>query len=129
MSADMPVTFEAGCVFSPNFVVCGPGGVMIRRRGKCEGLCGKDDARLIDHEPNSPYWGVDTDCECGDRFQDGDMCPRPGGRVWRKEARTRFEKRWADGLPEGTEPIRDMSEEGGMWLTGVRLPDGTEVQR
>lgn len=123
------VVFEPGCVFGTNTVVCGPGGVTIRRLGHCWGLCGKADARLVDRVPNSPYWGNDTYCACGDTMEDGELRRRPGGRVWRKEAKTRFEKLWDAALPVGTEPIRDMSEEGGMWLTGVRLPDGTVVER
>ena len=127
MSAD--VVFEPACTSAPGIVMCGPGGVVIRQRGKCFGLCAGDNARLAVRHPSSPWYGLDVDCECGDSWSEGELRQRPFARAWRKKAVARFEKAWEKALPEGTVALRRQGGDGDGYLTGVRLPDGTVVNR
>ena len=131
MGAVSEVSFEPGCTILPGVVICGPGGVVVRKPGKCSGLCGKDEARRIVRYPNSAYYGPTVLCECGDGWSDGFLHERPFLRGWRKREQERFEKDWADALPEGAEALYGMDPDGDnfAWLYAVRLPDGTEVGR
>lgn len=125
--SETEVEFAPGCVGGAGFIACGPGGVTIRERGKCRGLCEKPDARLIVREPNSGYYAPTVTCECGDTWDmEEGLFQRPFERGWRAKAQARFEASWESALPEGTQTVRD-DEQG--WLTGVVLPDGTEVSR
>ncbi len=116
-----PVEFTPGCIFGQNVIACGPGGVQIRDRRHCES-CGTVE-RCVENVPNSQYWGPDHFYECGAWFQDYDCECNPDGKESR---RGEFEARWEKALPEGTELIVNQED---AWLTGVRLPDGTEVLR
>jgi hypothetical protein len=41
------------------------------------------------------WYGTTTICcHCGDRWQDGELCPRPRRRGWRKEAAAKATARW-----------------------------------
>ena len=127
MSETQGVTFDPGCVILPGLTICGPGGVLIREHGQCRGECAKPDARLIVREPNSGYYAPTVHCECGDTWDmDEGMYARPFERGWRQKAQARFAANWDKALPEGTQTVRD-DEQG--WLTGVVLPDGTEVSK
>ncbi len=129
MTATAPavVRFEPGCQLSPGLSACGPGGVIIREVGVCEGDCGRPDARRVAQYPNSGYLPPTFLCECGDATHDS-WVVTPGGDTAdaRAAGRQRFGQRWEQALPEGTAPIYDPDL---AWLTGVRLPDGTEVSR
>jgi hypothetical protein len=122
------VNFQPGCTSVGSVIICGPGGVAIRDRRRCI-ECERPQARMVLREPNSPWYGGDFFCECGDVYMDGERCQRPFERGWRKRAQERFERMWAEALPEGTVALRDWSNDGSGWLSGVRLPDGTEVAR
>jgi hypothetical protein len=46
--------------------------------------CELDQAFLIEHHA---WYGQDATClVCGDRWQDGEMCPRPFARGWRRQS-------------------------------------------
>lgn len=127
------VIFETGCTISPGLAVCGPGGVVVQERGRCLGLCAKDDARLLVRWPNSAYYDPNVKCECGDHWCPSEdwLYPRPFERGWRQKATERFEAAWPAALPEGTKALygNDAGSDDFAWLYAVRLPDGTEVSR
>lgn len=125
------VEFAPGCVgIGGGVIACGPGGVVIQSHGRCLGLCARADARLLVREPNSPWWGADIRCECGDSWSDGELHGRPFRKGWRTAAQATFEAEWITALPEGTQALREWRDGEDLgYLTGVRLPDGTVVPR
>lgn len=129
VGAPAVVRFEPGCqLAAPGIIACGSGGVLVREVAQCEGACGRPDARLVAQYPNSGYMPPTIRCECGDTTQDSwVITPRDDDAAAAREvARRSFGQWWDRALPEGTRPVYDPDL---AWLTGVRLPDGTVVDR
>jgi hypothetical protein len=45
------------------------------------------------------WYGSTLYCACGDRWQDGELGPRPSQRGWREEAQQRFRAMWDNAAP------------------------------
>ena len=120
----MDVEIEAGCTPVDGGWMCGPGGFTARDHRTCPEC--KARHRFVVRYPNCAYYGTDEHGECGDSFQmsEGWRATRPFERGWRAKAQARFEDMWSKAAPEGTQPIYSPD---GIYMRGVRMPDGTEV--
>ena len=73
-------------------MVCGPPpGVYHRRILHCP-VCERSRRHIIQWD--GAWYGSTIYCACGDRWQDGEMAPRPFERGWRKKAQERFCAMW-----------------------------------
>lgn len=75
--------------------------------------CKKDQAFVIEI---IAWYGQDATClGCGERWNDGEMCPRPFARGWRRESIERAIKRLS--RPLDPDPFKDMEsdDENILW--------------
>lgn len=59
----------------------------------CSKVRGKPTRRKFLYEYEEWYGWTETCLTCGDRWEDGELCPRPRERGWRKEAVKRAKAR------------------------------------
>jgi hypothetical protein len=60
------------------------------------------------------YYGVTTYCcKCGDWWQDGELCPRPFARGWRKAQAKRFRRFWDQAVFGPAPSMQDLYPELG----------------
>ncbi|GHC38697.1 hypothetical protein GCM10010348_77610 [Streptomyces anthocyanicus] len=74
-----------------NVIVCHARHFTIRRIWRCP-TC-KTRRRML-FQDEAWYGMTMTCCHCGDRWQDGELCPRPAKRGWRKEAAAKATAEW-----------------------------------
>lgn len=79
------------CRIGTNVIACGPPGVYRRAILRC-GPCDRRHRFVISWD--GAWYGETLHGACGDRWQDGEMAPRPFERGWRKEAQEKFRARW-----------------------------------
>lgn len=85
------------CEIGTNVIVCGPPrGVYYRSIGSCP-ACERRH-RFITRWDGA-WYGTTEYGSCGDRWQDGEMAPRPFERGWRKEAQEHFRAMWDNAAP------------------------------
>lgn len=74
-----------------NVIVCRARRYNIRRIFRCP-TC-KTRRRMLAQD--EAWYGMTvTCCHCGDSWQDGELCPRPRMRGWRKEAAAKATAAW-----------------------------------
>jgi len=74
-----------------NVIVCRAARFAIRRILQCP-TC-RTRRRMLVHD--EAWYGTSmTCCHCGDRWQDGELYPRPRHRGWRKEAAAKATGEW-----------------------------------
>lgn len=84
------------CVSYGNAIVCGPGRTYRRFYGHCP-VC--DCRRRFVARFDGLYYGeTHMCCGCGDRWQDGEMCPRPFQRGWRDKAKETARTWWQEAM-------------------------------
>ena len=109
---------DGGCEFYTNIIICRPRGLTGRGIRHCP-TC-KHRRRFVRRW--EMWYGWDEQCTaCGDRWQDGERCPRPFVRGWRKEATAKAKERWAQALPS-----RDLDRSIKAYLAAYFAEDETE---
>lgn len=78
-------------VLGGGVIVCGLPGVYRRSVGYCP-VCDRRHGFVISW--GGAWYGSTHYGSCGDRWQDGEMAPRPFERGWRKRAREHFSDLW-----------------------------------
>lgn len=73
-------------------MVCGPPPGVYRRRILYCPVC--ERRRRFIERWDGAWYGTTQYCACGDRWQDGELAPRPFERGWRKEAQDHFRAMW-----------------------------------
>lgn len=87
----------SGCIPIQGGYICGTTSRYQRQHGKCYGLCGEENARIVVAE-GSPYYAPIVYCvDCGDSWSDGELGERPFARGWRKRAIERNQRMWDAG--------------------------------
>lgn len=81
------------CEVHGNAIVCRPRVVAERRLVRNCPTC-KARRRMYGALQWWYGWAI-TCCTCGETWQDGEMCPRPFMRGWRKESSAKARKRYA----------------------------------
>ena len=74
-----------------NVIVCRARRYATRRIMLCS-VCKTRRRMLVEDE--AWYGPTVTCCHCGDRWQDGELCPRSNKRGWRKEAAAKATATW-----------------------------------
>lgn len=78
-------------------IVCGPPpGVYYRKISHCP-ICERRRRTVIRWD--GAWYGTTVYCACGDRWQDGELVPRPFRKGWRKEAQQSFRAMWDNAAP------------------------------
>lgn len=79
------------CRVGTNVIVCGPPGVYRRAILDCP-ACDRRHRFVISWD--GAWYGQTYYGSCGDKWQDGEMYPRPFQRGWRQKAQADFRRRW-----------------------------------
>lgn len=78
-------------------IVCGPPPGVYRRAVLDCPVCQRRRRHILRWD--GAWYGTTVYCACGDRWQDGELAPRPFRRGWRKEAQQKFRAMWDNAVP------------------------------
>lgn len=85
--------YVPGCIVGGGIAICGVGGLSYRTITYCP-TCECRRRFVVRWQM---WYGDDATClGCGDSWQDGDLCPRPFRRGWRRERIERAKKQYAN---------------------------------
>lgn len=97
----MTALLDGGCVIEGDLALCTGRGITYRRILYCP--VEKRKRRMVARW--AMWYGIDLTCTgCGDRWQDGEMAPRPWRRAWRREAITSAKAQYATAY---SKPVAD----------------------
>lgn len=82
-------------IIAPGVIICSPSTWSYRAILKCP-VCKRRRRHIVTLEG---YYGSTIGClGCGDRWMDGELCPRPWRPGWREESRAQLRHKWANAM-------------------------------